>query len=315
MAVANIRAPARACKARADDETQILSRVRAVVPFFDELRVRAPYPLDRSRLAAIAASCQSVRPVISKHEVFHESEQRYSRLTYQIVNPSDRGLRLIAKLPPSFMLNCVELALDLITDERTKWRLADLFDAHHVQGWHRQPIKHWPNGGTTTGSRRFFHAWYCDRPSKRTGEHCFHLEARLIGRQVLARHGVDQHHLIDFDDWSFWSRHLDLYTLDKERLGRFHDNRLRGRCRRQPIWESWCNKRVHRFNRDARDGHILFAGAQRTDVNSIQHLVDHYGRGPFLQRIDTRYLMSIWANHCFERNPLDSTTQNASYAA
>jgi hypothetical protein len=179
----------------------------------------------------------------------------------------------------------------MIVGQETKFELLQRFDCGFVQPKHRQNVKHFSNGGTVTGQRRFWFTWYVDRPSKIIGaRHCFHLEARCQGRQVLEQIGFEK--LLTFDLAAFWRRYLDhLYQVDLQRLGRHHLNRTNGTRRQQAL--------VHRagsfsFDVDRAIGCIIYNRARyaatkidnQDKPKSAQHLVKYYGRGPFLHKVD-----------------------------
>jgi hypothetical protein len=253
---------------------EVFKGVKTAVAFFDKINLRAAYPLDRERLGFLRANSHSVDPITSKYPFGHPGH-RYSKLRYTIVCPNQRAQHFIDDLPEDlFKVNYVEPALDFITsDNITPWHILDLFDTQFVHPWHRQQeVRHFDNGGTVTGRRRFWFAWYCDKPSKSTGEpHCFHLEARCQGLPVLRK--IQFTKLTTFDHIGFWERRLNLYEVDRERLGRH------GTRRRKPL--------IHRsrgssfvYNVDRARGCGLFNRGPRT----VQALIDNYGRGPFLRK-------------------------------
>jgi hypothetical protein len=258
---------------------------------FDKINLRAAHPLNLQHLTFLKANSASVNLVESRYP-YHHDNHRYSRLMYAIVAPNQKAMRLIDNLPKGqFTINYVEPAIDMIVDEETKWALLQLFDRCFVHPKHRQSVKHFSNGGTVTGQRRFWFAWYADRRSKITGaRHCFHLEARCQGRQVL--HQIGFENLLTFDLAAFWLRYLDnIYEVDLQRLGRYHLNRTNGTRRQHAL--------VHRagsfsYDVDRAVGCIIYNWARYAAVKkddqdkprSAQHLVDFYGREQFLRKID-----------------------------
>jgi hypothetical protein len=272
----------------ADSATEIKPQA---VPFFDRLHIRVVQPFNQHQEAFLRAHADSVNPVLSKYPFWHGRSRRWSKRYYCIVAPDDEALRYIARLSTGdHVLNVIELALDLIVDNTgTKLALLNVFDTSFVQGWHQQQVGHYLNGGTTTGQRRRYFAWYADKPSKWTDDpHVLHLECRLIGLPVLRTNHIDQQHLVSFDHAAFWQRHLNLFAVDLEILGRTLSNQDTGQRRsridkrdrmRGGLFYRWINyQRMHDI------GHDSF---------SVQHLIDGYGRGPFLHRIQHSLLMSM----------------------
>ena len=155
----------------------------------------------------------------------------------------------------------------------------------------------YPDGASTRASPkptqrrsgRWFQ-WYGDRPSKITGEvPCFRFEAKHQGVQALRRskiHTVAD--LLNFDHCAFWAEHLNFFTVDLERLGRFHLNRRSGSRRKKPRLQP------RAYNRDRAIGSVLYRYFARNRdkqwLFTLQDFVDRYGRGPFLQRLDVNDL-------------------------
>ena len=98
---------------------------------------------------------------------------------------------------------------------------------------------------------------YDDKPSKVTGEDCFHLEAKIKSVRALRQLGINTvSDLFTFDHARFWQRYFLIVEIDMAKLGRYHAN-LRGETkRRTPL--------VHRsrngfeYNVDAAVGNVLF---------------------------------------------------------
>jgi hypothetical protein len=270
---------------------EALAACKQAVPFFDRVLMRVPQPLSRQQLAFLRQHADKANSYPSKHPMWHSRSRCWSKLGYHIVAPDDAALAWIGRLPADdYIVNVIEPALDLVVnDAAAKQDLLELFDTHFVQGWHhQQQVRRWGNGGTTTGNRRKFFAWYIDESSKRTGdEHVLHLEGRLTGARVLRANNIDQHELVSFDHASFWRRHLNLFTVDLDILGRAISNKEHGQRRRHAI--------IHRlgYNKDLLHGGMLYRHAnykRMHDINhesfSVQHLIDEYGRGRYLHRID-----------------------------
>jgi len=118
-----------------------------------------------------------------------------------------------------------------------------------------------------------------------TGEDCFHLEIRIQGSAALRRSGIEcVGDLLNFDYPALLHR-LDnaFWTVDCERLGRFHEDKRQGTRRRRTNIKL-CRGRFP-FNVDGAIGSTLYkahAGHPDDDHESVQQFVDTYGRGPFL---------------------------------
>ena len=203
-----------------------------------------------------------------------------------IVAPKPPALQFLADLPDRTIVNYLEVARDYICDEGTKWLLRDLFDRHLVQPWHGRHVQVREENGSYTSQdeapRKF--VWYADKPCKLTGDvDCFHLEGRHVGVVQVSKLGI--HHprgLLSFDFAKYWQKHLHLYDIDLERLGRYHLNQQSGSRRQQPMLQQ-CGPIT--YNRDRATGCVLFKSLSahpEQHCRSMQRFVDVYGRGPFL---------------------------------
>jgi hypothetical protein len=227
--------------------------------------------------------------------------------TFRLFQPSQEALEWLAKRE-DVLLTFVELALDYTTsDEWLKLALANAFNKHFVQRWHRsRESKIFNNfyGNANTGPRKpgLRFQWYTDLHSKATGEvNCFHLEAKCQGGAALRRIGIyHPRDLIQFDHGKFWRAQLtgSFFDCDHERLGRNNSNKRDGTKRRTPRLSRSKNGYVYNF--DASAGSVLWrVYARHPDEGhfSAQRFVDSYGRGP--------YLLCICANNPHSRYDVD----------
>jgi hypothetical protein len=280
--------------------SECLPTIKRVVLHYDKINVRAARRFNQRQLELLQANAVKLGAWRSKY-LYHHSDHRYSRLGYTIVCPNHEAQRFIDDLSPhEFTINSVELALNLIVDEYSKLQLQDLFNQCFVQPWHQQDVKHWDNmgtgtaTGTATGKHGFCFVWYCDEECKvEHEEHCFHIEARCQGLPVLRRIGFDK--LCTFDPMPFWHKYLNnLYEVDLQRLGRYHLNRITGQRRQKPLLQG-----PFRYNVDHAYGCVIYRGCYydrcQDEMSSpgAQFLVDGYGRGPFMRRLDTLLIVNI----------------------
>jgi hypothetical protein len=270
-------------------------RRTSVYAYYDVGHVWLKQPLSNTDRAWLNSQCGKLRTArqlrVKEPAWFNPSYKQ----TFRLFQPSQDALTWLGKRN-DLLLTYVELALDFITDGWSKLALADAFNKHFVQRWHRsRESKIFDDfyGNGNTGPRRpgLRFQWYTDLPSKATGEvRCFHLEVKCQGSAALRRIGINHpRDLIPFDHGKFWRGQLTgaLLQCDCERLGRYHANKRDGTKRRAP-------PRSKAFNRDAAIGNVLWrvwsAHEHRdkqgiisdVDQRSMQWFVDHYGRGPFL---------------------------------
>jgi hypothetical protein len=273
--------------------------------YIDALHVWLKQPISNKERRWLDRHCGKLRtvrqlPGVKEPAWFDPSYKQ----TFRLFQPSQEALKWLAKRD-DVLLTFVELALDYSTDdERSKLALADAFNKHFVQRWHRSRESKILNafyGNANTGPRKpgLRFQWYTDFHSKVTGEvNCFHLEAKCQGTAALRRLGINRpRDLIQFDHGKFWRAQLSgaFFDCDHERLGRYNSNKLNGTKRRcTPIPQTT----RYVYNRDASGGTLLWrVYARHPDEGhfSMQRFVDHYGRGPFLLCIYTNNLHSRYA--------------------
>lgn len=261
--------------------------------YFDAVNLRLPDLLPPRRLKEIQTHAAGV------------ADQRPGRylpelpILLSVKQPRPRGLELLAGLDGG-LVNYIEPARDLLLGNVDAAEdLHDRFNQHFLQPWHGQHETCFRAHGTTSytkepGSRGLRFVWYADQPCRWTNrEGCFHLEGRHVGADSVRRAGITTpRDLLDFDFDRYWSRHLQLYRLDFDQLGRFNNNRVRGSRRRKANIDR-CG------NWDAYEGGILFRvlGRDAPDQDAeLQRFVDHYGRGPYLQPLEWLELVAEATN-------------------
>ena len=266
----------------------------AVYTYFDVVRCWLKKPLTPQELAFLNSHCGGGVKAENGPAWFDWSYRQ--RLT--LYRPSNEALLFLLACD-NLLLNYVEITAELLMPDETAVRqILDLFDTHFVQPWHRkQEFIFYPDGASTRASPkptqrrsgRWFQ-WYGDRPSKVTGEiPCFRFEAKHQGVQALRCSKIHTiADLVNFDHRAFWTKHLNFFALDLERLGRCHLNRRSGSRRKKPKLQP------RAYNRDRSRGSILYRHFARNRdkpwLFTLQDFVDRYGRGPFLQRLNVNDL-------------------------
>ena len=224
-------------------------------------------------------------------------------LSVRLFQPDQQAIEFIAEKGDRVRMTYLEIARDEIkTVEEQVQAWLDLTYGHLIQLRHgKRRQRRWENGnwrsadlsrvvyrhGKKVKQRSVgmvFQA-YGDRPSKRTGElNCCHLEAKVYGSAALRRVGLNHvRDLLNFDFNAFWSsNHPPVVTVDRERLGRWWENRRTKSRRRTPIITR------HGYNVDRAVGNLLcrIYGRDKHGNHSIQLLIDNVGRGPWIIRYD-----------------------------
>jgi len=260
----------------------------AVYHYFDRIRIYVKGQINDNWLETLKRKCrvQSLGPAW-----FDELYQ-----TLEIYQPTRAALLQLSTLPENAYVSYVEVACDVLTPDALSLEIvAKAFLDGFLQPHHRNKkakvfIDEWGcvTGFTTRKSpkqserrRGVWFQWYVDRPCKLTGEpFCFHFEGKHEGSQAVRRlrfrHPRD---LVSFDFTAYFEKHAStLYKLDYERLGRFHDNRQKGKRRKTASSDKWSS--------DIRTGHLVYKALSQDPenrVSSLQQFVDRYGKGPFLE--------------------------------
>lgn len=258
--------------------------------FLDVVKVWLREPLKPSRLSEIA-TYSGGRPHLQNGCPF---DSRYTQRV-DLYQPQPTALGVLASFD-EVLLNYVEIAFDLVLpDEMTAHRCVEFFKDHFAQPWHRasmQPAFYYKGPDLTgystrrsprRGERRngIWLVCYADRPCRVTNEpHCFHAEIRVQGVQALRRLGI--HHprdLVGFDFASFFAKHINLYEIDLERLGRYLHNRQSGTKRKSARIEAFG---PISYNVDHRQGATVYRALSDTSdrsrpERSLQQFLDNFG--------------------------------------
>jgi len=288
------------------------SNPREGFAFFDKVAFRMRKKLTAKQMQLLRNNANSVNQRIGRPI---RGSDHVCLLT--IVNPRRQALEFLARRS-DLICNYVEVALDIPTrDKASGMQLVEVFDRHFVQPHHHRSETNAQEFGSYTRANKpgLRYVWYGDRASKVSGQACLHLEARTHGMAAVRRIGIrDPRDLLTFDHVEFWRKRLSLFTVDLERLGRWHDNTQK-KSRRQAA--DIIQRGAFSYNADRSLGAALFraqaetpaceqhcAGILPTETEyepvpkdhrgnpyrlidrSVQRFVDVVGRGPFLRRLD-----------------------------
>lgn len=257
------------------------ARINAHYEYLDVLHLWFKAPLAPKDLRWLNGHCGKVHTGrslrIAEPAWFDTSYQQ----TLRLFQPDEEALRWLAKRN-DVLLTHVELTLDVISEDAEE--LLGLIPAQFVQRWHRkrQPSR-WENGNYRTGrlgQKGMVFQFYADRASKVTGEvDCFHAEAKVYGSAALRRLGIiHPRDLIGFNHDEFWQRNLVLLEVDRERLGRWWENK-RAKTKRRT---STITERGYNVTRATGNLLCRVYGRDAFGNGSLQRLVNQLGRGPFL---------------------------------
>ena len=243
--------------------------------YFDRMRIWLREPLSSQDRKSLEQNCPGMYEESALFGPYYHKVELYQ--------PNEFGLATLAHLPDDAMVTYLEPTCDVImTDVAQMERVLDAFKHGFRQPWHRKKgVQSYSSGFSTRtppkpGERRAgsWFNWYIDHPCKLTGEaHCFHFEGKNEGRQFVKRLGI-QHprDLKDFDFDAYFRKHMRLYRVDLERLGRYHHNK-RTRAKRKRTSPD-----------DRKRGMILYrvlsAHADQED-RSLQRFLDQYGTGAY----------------------------------
>jgi len=260
------------------------------VAFFDKVAIRIANKLSDSWLTELKSNCLFVDQRIGHHIVGSDKQ-----IILTLVVPNEDAIKFLARRISGFV-NYVEMALDVPTPNiETAHEIHECFDRLFAQSRHSRKIMRRVKNGTYTGEKKPGHrfCWYADLASKKTGDDfCFHIEGRHHGVEAVRRIGIKEiDNLLVFDHEAYWAKYLNLYSVDFERLGRLHFNRLEGRKRKTSRISV---SRDFRYNVDAAAGRALFrvhGAVEYIEKHTIQKFIDEFGRGPFLRRMDVTKLM------------------------
>lgn len=254
--------------------------------YIDSLQVRLKQPVS-------AATCEQLR----KHcgHVYLEYNPARFDFTYRwrldVKQPAEQAFEWIATRADA-LINRADFAIDWClhsSDEQAE--LQQLIETHKARRWHSEKhgVRYYPGKAQTVYDAprwaKTVLAIYRDPVSRISGElFTYRIEWRSSGVRALRTCGITTpQDLLNFDHRKFWQRRLVLFTVEKEKLGRYVANRTkRGKRRTAEMSKG--------VNLDKRRGHVLLSS-----VRCMQELIDRYRR-PFrivrpLQRIDVTNLL------------------------
>ena len=196
----------------------------AVIPYVDTVQIWLEKETSKADLKLLQRQCG----------YFHsESKQPWwnprLRFRLQLHQPSEPALRLLDRFvvnsESTFIINQVELALDLITADFDELReLRDFIALHIVKRWHgKQRNVYCEETYYSRKNRWGSHqlVQYSTRPSKVTGQPCVHLEWRAGGKVQVEAIGIyNLIQLATFNHREFWAKRLCLEEVDYTMLGK-----------------------------------------------------------------------------------------------
>lgn len=260
--------------------------------YIDTLKLLAPHPLSEGDLELLGKHSRHLDVRAHGEMIFPKGGQPYQlniypwRFRIELQLPDRSALKLLA-LQSHLKLTRAEFAIDFtFDDERGKYRMLEYFEEHFVHPHQRKNMrKHFDNGGLSTGRRKRGHYFsgYCDRPCRIDGiVDCFHFEGRHLGAEDLAQIGLRQtSDLLNFDHVAYWNKIEEYFLhIDKERFGRFYENRRTGMRRRISPQIPF----IGRKSKDFAIGAFLYRldALDITGKRTVQQFIRKYGRGPFV---------------------------------
>lgn len=259
--------------------------------YIDTLKFLARHSLSESALNLFRRHSKHLDVRAHGEMVFPKQGQPYQlnlfpwRFRIELQLPDEIALKALAA-QSQLKLTRVELATDFtFDDEQGKYRMLDYFEEHFVHPRQRHNLrKSFDNGGMSTGRRKRGHYFtgYCSLPCRIDGVlDCFHFEARHLGAEDLARIGLrETRDLLAFDHVRYWQKiDRNFLHVDKERFGRFYENRRTGRRRRVSDQAPFLGR-----SRDFAIGALLYRldAVDKTGKRTVQQFIKKYGRGPFV---------------------------------
>jgi hypothetical protein len=217
------------------------------------------------------------------------------RQRIELRQPTVEALQQLAHRSDT-LINKVEIAIHYLFDSPVARDDAwEFFHRHLIRRWHSTRQRIVVDRGTQArstdeegrigtrydGERRARNmiVFYREGQSRITGElNCLHLEWRLNGREAVRNAGIESgQDLLEFNHRAFWQKRLQLYDVDRHRLGRLINNRVHGTRRRTSEFEQ---RGRYRINLDGRTGENHLASH-----DTIQELVDHLKGSLRLERV------------------------------
>jgi hypothetical protein len=217
----------------------------------------------------------------------------------RVVSPKPQALEFLSS-KDYLVPTSVEIALDIPTEEHEQaMEWVSFFDKHFAQRWHGKSRCLQIGYGTYTkrsGSARLF-VWYGGKkPLKGTTTPGFHIECRLVGIAALRAVGIETSTCLpEFDHRAFWERHLTLYKVDQEKLGKLYRKRFPDEVPSpHPYYDA--DARVgslamhfNSYRWAYEDQYKVKAEKKKQfewrEPKLMQHLVDRFGHGDYLQRL------------------------------
>jgi hypothetical protein len=193
--------------------------------YLDKVRLWPARPLTKQQIAQIRSACDHL----------YIGDPRFQSL--QVARPKATIIPLLGEARISY----AEFALELtFRSDLEKERATEFVNTHHVKSHHRQQGIRFVQGVTRYSGPRTapnLFVTYDDRPSKETGEvHCLRLERRIRGSRALTRQGFSTiSEILSVDHREFWQKRLNLYGVNKKRLGRLYHNAVSGQRRRRTV--------------------------------------------------------------------------------
>jgi len=272
------------------DMSRISDTIEDRIPYIDSVAIWLPRHLEQHERDTIESLCGSLYLPDSPKPMPH---QLHWQLRITLHQPSDAAFQFIDEyFGDDYLINCVDLALDLTTrNYHDADRLKIFFDQHLVKLWHgKQRI--WLKGETSYSSKKI---WvpnklviYADRPSKINGETTCHIEWRISTANAVRNHGIHNlQDLINFNHLAFWAKHLQLRVPDLEKIGR----RIIGQSRRRkPSLKYRLNGNV--TNLDKVRGSNYLCECHRPlqrDYPNVQEFIDNstFKTYPYLRKLPT----------------------------
>ena len=121
-----------------------------------------------------------------------------------------------------------DIALDMIVPTLWDAELLEKYVLDHLVKHRRRAEERWVQAFAYATSysdwrakrdRRY--AIYCDKPSKRTGEHCVHIELRLYGSKFADRAGLGSlNRILNLDHDDFWRHQLAFRSVTPKQVWR-----------------------------------------------------------------------------------------------
>lgn len=200
--------------------SQIENMLQDVFAFIDTVQVWTDRPLVNYERDTLEGLCHG--KVIKSYKKMGFSTKWIERRSLQ--RPTSKAFKFLESLEIDYLINRVELSLDLITQSKVDALVVKEFiDDHIVHPWHgKQKVKIYEDT-RYTGSRidRRNIVTYADKPSKVNGQPCCHIDFRFHSANSVRLLGVyTMNDLYNFGHFEFWKKRLVLKYVDMEKLGK-----------------------------------------------------------------------------------------------